>query len=124
MVRTRVTLQPTDPAEVQVSELVFSVLDSLQDDQTVPFGSAFPSPELFPLSRLSISMTRGLRALSPQQVVADMTTGHTDLCRQIALRYMLGGIQLPMDELVLSMVHGGAQSSPTVRDSARGLGRD
>ncbi|BBM06269.1 hypothetical protein HAALTHF_54430n [Vreelandella aquamarina] len=46
----RVTLQPTDPAEVQVSELVFSVLDSLQDDQTVPFGSAFPSPELFPLS--------------------------------------------------------------------------
>ena len=71
----RVTLQPTDPAEVQVSELVFSVLDSLQDDQTVPFGSAFPSPELFPLSRLSISMTRGLRALSPQQVVADMTNG-------------------------------------------------
>ena len=31
-----------------------------------------------------------------------MTTGHTDLCRQIALRYMLGGIQLPMDELVIT----------------------
>ena len=98
----RVTLQPTDPAEVEVSELVFSVLDSLQDDRTVPFGSAFPDPELFPLSRLSISMTRGLRALSPQQVVAAMTTGHTDLLRQIALRYMLGGIHLPMAELVIT----------------------
>ncbi|BBM06270.1 hypothetical protein HAALTHF_54440n [Vreelandella aquamarina] len=31
-----------------------------------------------------------------------MTTGHTDLCRQIALRYMLSGIQLPMDELVIT----------------------
>ena len=98
----RVTLQPTDPAEVEVSELVFSVLGSLQDDRTVPFGSAFPSPELFPLARLATSMTRGLRELSPQQVVADMTTGHTDLCRQIALRYMLGGIQLPMEELVIT----------------------
>ena len=47
-------------------------------------------------------MTRGLRALSHQQVVADMTTGHVDLCRQIALRYMLGGIQLPMEELVIT----------------------
>lgn len=98
----RVMRHPADPAEVKVSELVFSVLDSLQDEKTLPFGSAFPSPELFPLSRLSISMTRGLRALSPQQVVANMTTGHTDLCRQIALRYMLDGIQLPREELVIT----------------------
>ncbi|CAM3503087.1 PLP-dependent aminotransferase family protein [Halomonas sp. FME1] len=98
----RVTLQHADPAEVKVSELAFSVLDSLQDTQTVPFGSAFPSPELFPLTRLSTSMTRGLRALSPQQLVADMTAGHTDLRRQIALRYMLGGIQRPIEELVIT----------------------
>lgn len=98
----RVTSQPTDPADVNVSELVFSVLGSLQDDQTVPFGSAFPDPTLFPLPRLSTSMTRGLRELSPQQLVADMTTGHTDLSRQITLRYMLGGIQLPMEELVIT----------------------
>ncbi|MDR5866743.1 GntR family transcriptional regulator MpaR [Halomonas koreensis] len=97
-----VSIQPADPAEVEVSELVFSVLDSLQDASTVPFGSAFPSPELFPLSRLASSMARGLRELSPREVIADMTTGHPDLRRQIALRYMLGGIQLPMDELVIT----------------------
>lgn len=34
--------------EVDVSELVFSVLSSIKDPDTVPFGSAFPSPELFP----------------------------------------------------------------------------
>ena len=41
---------------VDVSELVFSVLGSLKDPQTVPFGSAFPSPHLFPLARLARSM--------------------------------------------------------------------
>ncbi|TFH88759.1 PLP-dependent aminotransferase family protein [Billgrantia azerbaijanica] len=98
----RISIQQADPAEVEVSELVFSVLDSLQDASTVPFGSAFPSPELFPLSRLASSMARGLRELAPGEVIADMTTGHPDLRRQIALRYMLGGIQLPMDELVIT----------------------
>lgn len=34
--------------EVDVSELVFSVLGSLKDPATVPFGSAFPSPSCSP----------------------------------------------------------------------------
>ncbi|HCE6092089.1 GntR family transcriptional regulator, partial [Pseudomonas aeruginosa] len=41
-----------DATEVDVSELVFSVLSSIKDPDTVPFGSAFPSPQLFPLPRL------------------------------------------------------------------------
>lgn len=102
MEEPRVCVQRADPAEVDVSELVFSVLDSLQDTSTVPFGSAFPSPELFPLSRLASSMARGLRGLSPDAVIADMTAGHPDLRRQIALRYMLGGMQLPLEELVIT----------------------
>jgi DNA-binding transcriptional MocR family regulator len=47
--------------EVDVSELVFSVLASLKDPDTVPFGSAFPSPDLFPLPRLARSMARRTR---------------------------------------------------------------
>ncbi|MGN2623865.1 GntR family transcriptional regulator MpaR [Stutzerimonas balearica] len=88
--------------EVDVSELVFSVLGSLKDPQTVPFGSAFPSPDLFPLARLARSMAHGLRTLSPHEVIADMTAGNPDLRRQIALRYMTSGVLLPMDELVIT----------------------
>ncbi len=88
--------------EVDVSELVFSVLGSLKDPQTVPFGSAFPSPDLFPLARLARSMGHGLRTLSPHEVIADMTAGNPDLRRQIALRYMAGGVLLPMEELVIT----------------------
>src|SRR5690606_4488471 len=88
--------------EVDVSELVFSVLASLKDPHTVPFGSAFPSPDLFPLPRLAKSMAHALRMLSPHEIIADMTAGNADLRRQIALRYMVSGVMLPMEELVIS----------------------
>ncbi len=88
--------------EVDVSDLVFSVLGSIKDPHTVPFGSAFPSPHLFPLPRLARSMAQALRTLSPHTVVADMTAGNPDLRRQIALRYMVSGVRLELEELVIS----------------------
>lgn len=88
--------------DVDVSELVFSVLGSLKDPDTVAFGSAFPSPDLFPLQRLGRSMAQSLRELSPHAVIADMTEGNPNLRRQIALRYMVSGVMLPLDELVIT----------------------
>ncbi|QLF92366.1 PLP-dependent aminotransferase family protein [Pseudomonas sp. ABC1] len=89
--------------EVDVSELVFSVLGSLRDPATVPFGSAFPSPDLFPLARLARSMAHGLRNLaSPNAIISDMTAGNPDLRRQLALRYMVSGVMLPPEELVIT----------------------
>ncbi|PVZ19802.1 MULTISPECIES: GntR family transcriptional regulator MpaR [unclassified Pseudomonas] len=88
--------------EVDVSELVFSVLGSLRNPHTVPFGSAFPSPDLFPLARLARSMGQSLRQLSPHAIIADQTDGNPELKRQIALRYMVSGVLLPMEELVIT----------------------
>ncbi len=96
------TTHAAQTTEVDVSELVFSVLASLKDPHTVPFGSAFPSPDLFPLPRLAKSMAHALRMLSPHEIIADMTAGNADLRRQIALRYMVSGVMLPMEELVIS----------------------
>lgn len=98
------TLTPREggSAEVAVSELVFSVLDSLQDPRTVPFGSAFPDPALFPLSRLARSMAKGLRETPADAVISDMTAGNATLRRQIARRYALAGVSLSPDELVIT----------------------
>ena len=38
-----------ESAQVDVSKLVFGVLESARTRDVVPFGSAFPSPLLFPL---------------------------------------------------------------------------
>lgn len=88
--------------DVDVSELVFSVLGSLKDPEMVAFGSAFPSPDLFPLARLSRSLASSVRNMKPHSVIADMTAGNPDLRRQIALRYMVSGMLLPMEELVIT----------------------
>lgn len=91
-----------ETTEVDVSELVFSVLDSIKDPQTVPFGSAFPSPTLFPLPRLARSLASASREMDPRMVVTDMSPGNPQLRRQIALRYMVGGLMLPMEELLIT----------------------
>ncbi len=94
--------QKANPTDVDVSDLVFSVLGSLKDPDTVPFGSAFPSPDLFPLERLARSMAQTLRTMPASAIIADMTEGNPNLRRQIALRYMLSGVMLPVEELVIT----------------------
>ncbi|MDR0211514.1 MAG: PLP-dependent aminotransferase family protein [Pseudomonas putida] len=92
----------SESTQVDVSALVFSILDSIKDPHTVPFGSAFPSPELFPLQRLSRSLASASRAMDPRMVVTDLSPGNPQLRRQIALRYMVGGLMLPMEELLIT----------------------
>ena len=87
---------------MDVSELVFSILDSIKDPQTVAFGSAFPSPNLFPLPRLARSLASASREMDPRMVVTDLSPGNPQLRRQIALRYMVGGLMLPMEELLIT----------------------
>ena len=96
-------LEPqSESTDVDVSALVFSILESIKDPSTVPFGSAFPSPELFPLQRLSRSLASASRAMDPRMVVTDLSPGNPQLRRQIALRYMVGGLMLPMEELLIT----------------------
>ncbi|MDF2489165.1 MAG: putative GntR family transcriptional regulator [Pseudomonas sp.] len=96
-------LEPaSESTDVDVSDLVFSILDSIKDPNTVPFGSAFPSPALFPLQRLSRSLASASRTMDPRMVVTDLSPGNPQLRRQIALRYMVGGLMLPIEELLIT----------------------
>ncbi len=88
--------------DVDVSKLAFSVLDSIKDPNTIPFGSAFPSPDLFPLPRLARSMNKALREMSAQAIITDMTSGNANLRRQILLRAMSAGNKYTADELVIT----------------------
>lgn len=87
---------------VDVSELVFSVLDSIKDPDTIPLGSAFPSPDLFPLQRLARSMSKSLQQMPASHILADMTSGNAQLRRQIALRYRVNGTMHSPEELVIT----------------------
>jgi DNA-binding transcriptional MocR family regulator len=95
--------EPADESvDVAVSERVFKILEQTARRQAVPFGSAFLSPLLFPLRRLGRYLAASARDLDPWSTVDDLTPGNADLRRQIALRYMGDGVQVPMHEIVIT----------------------
>lgn len=93
-----------DPAStlVDVSELVFQVLEASRAPGIVPFGSAFPSPLLFPLDKLGRAVASSMRQIDPWSTVADLPPGNAELRRQIALRYQLDGVQVAPDDIVIT----------------------
>lgn len=91
-----------DSTAVDVSELVFEILGSVKERGVIPFGSAFPSPQLFPLARLAQSLARSSARLDPWSTVDDLAPGRAELRRQIALRYLADGMPVHTDELVIT----------------------
>ena len=87
---------------VDVSELVFEVLESVRDRRLVPFGSAFPSPLLFPMSRLARCLSVGARRMDQWGTLDDLPPGSIELRRQIARRYLRSGVQVSPDEIVIT----------------------
>jgi DNA-binding transcriptional MocR family regulator len=91
-----------ESTSVDVSKLVFDVLESTQTRDVVPFGSAFPSPMLFPLQRLARAMSSSVQAMDPWSTVDDLTPGNAGLRRQIALRYLADGLHVHTDEIIIT----------------------
>ena len=87
---------------LDVSERVFAVLDAMMRRDVVPLGSAFPSPGLFPMARLARMMSASVQDLDQWSGVDDLTPGNPRLRRQIALRYLIDGLQVPVDEIIVT----------------------
>jgi len=95
--------QPEDEAVgLDIADHVFGVLESAMHRQLVPLGSAFLSPTLFPLQRLGRALASGIQDLDPWSTVDDLTPGDAALRRQIALRYLTGGLHVQTDDIVIT----------------------
>jgi len=82
-----------------VSELVFQILDAARDRDVVPFGSAFPSPTLFPWPKLARSLGSAARHMDPWSTVESLPPGSVELRRQIARRYLKFGTNVSAEEI-------------------------
>lgn len=92
----------SQPTTLNVSDLVFDLLERIKDPRQIPFGSAFPSPTLFPLRRLADHMVSTVRRMQPQDTVSDIGQGDLTLRRQIALRYQLDGKATDAHDIVIT----------------------
>ena len=103
------TSQPqSGSGPVDVDDLVYAILSSTRTREVVPFGSAFPSPMLFPLDRLRRALISSMRRLEPGNMVDDMPPGNLSLKREIAKRYLRQGLAIGTDEIVLT--HGAMEA--------------
>ena len=68
----------------------------------MPLGSAFPSPLLFPMASLARTMASSVQVMDPWRSVDNLSPGDASLRRQIALRYMIDGLNVPTDEIVVT----------------------
>lgn len=87
---------------VDVANLVFEVLASIKDPKIVPLGSAFPSPELFPLDKLNRITAATARHLPTWSSISDFTPGNAELRRLIGLRYLESGFAISADDIVIT----------------------
>lgn len=93
---------PPRSRHVEVSDLVFEVLEATRRAGIAPLGSAFPAAELFPLRQLARALSIGMRRLDPTRIVEDLPPGNERLRKQIALRYALSGTRVSPDEIILT----------------------
>jgi DNA-binding transcriptional MocR family regulator len=87
---------------VEISAMVVEILRSAMSREVVPLGSAFPSPLLFPLERLGRALASSATQMDPWSTIDELTPGHLELRRQIALRYLLDGVGVSADDILVT----------------------
>jgi DNA-binding transcriptional MocR family regulator len=87
---------------VDVEEIAFQLLDSVRDRSVVPLGSAFPSPELFPLAKLGRALGSGARHSDPWRAVQELVAGSHALRQRIAQRYLQRGARVSPEDIVIT----------------------
>jgi DNA-binding transcriptional MocR family regulator len=93
---------PVGSTRVEISELVFQILEGVRDREVVPLGSAFPSPALFPWARLARHLGSSARRMDPWSTVSSLPPGMDELRHQIARRYLSFGCRVAPDEIVIT----------------------
>lgn len=93
---------PEGPQQVAITDLLLEILGSVRHREVVPFGSLFLSPTLFPLDDLRRAMTSSIRKLDVWSALDDMPPGNERLRRLISKRYLTQGLEVPIEEIVLT----------------------
>jgi DNA-binding transcriptional MocR family regulator len=88
--------------ELQVSDFIFQILDSVRDPAVVPLGSSFPSPYLYPFDKLGRFLAAAARKFDPLATVTDLPPGNEELRRQLALRYLAQGATVSPQEIIIT----------------------
>lgn len=88
------------PSKVSVGALVAEVYGAGGDPRRVPFGAAYPSPELLPADKLNRTLAAIAREAGGAGVAYDPPPGYLPLRRQIARRWAAFGVAITPDDVI------------------------
>ncbi|CCP01776.1 hypothetical protein BN439_0687 [Erwinia amylovora Ea644] len=100
--------QPLSHQKVQLAEsvdinaFIFDVLQACHDPRIVPFGSAFPDPELFPQRQMMRALTTVSHSMKAVDALLNLPPGNDVLRKTLAQRYALQGVQVAPDDIVIT----------------------
>ncbi|SGY97895.1 aminotransferase-like domain-containing protein [Moritella viscosa] len=87
---------------IKINEHIFEVLTACKRPDIVPLGSAFPDPTLFPLKQLGQALAKTIKTMSAHSAVTELPPGSVLLRRAIAKRYICDGIDVSIDDIVIT----------------------
>ena len=96
------TVPQTVNRAIKINKHVFDVLTASKRPDVMPFGSAFPDPELFPLKQLGLALAKTIKTMPAQSAVTELPPGSEALRRAIAKRYIRDGIDVSMNDIVIT----------------------
>ena len=97
------TTYSLEPTVVGVSDVAADVFKAAGDPNLVALGTAIPAPELLPTERLSRYLANAARSHIDTLGRYDITVGHPELIRQLALRMARLGCDLRQDEITITI---------------------
>lgn len=101
--RPRLATQTVErPEQTDTNSFVFDVLQATRDPAIMPFGSAFPDPELFPQRQLMRSLVKVSHNLKPTDALNNLPPGNPELRKILAQRYAQQGITISPDDIVIT----------------------
>lgn len=83
-------------------DLLCEVMNAAARCDIVPFGSSAPGPSLYPLAQIAHLLAETVTRMAPNPSVEDLAPGHPPLQRQLALRYLIDGIHVAPDQIVIT----------------------
>jgi len=93
---------PDTPIAVSITDLVCELLQAAGDTNLVPLGSALPSADFMPITKLRRALRDTLRKPDARMEIEAQPAGFKELRRVIARRMMGAGITASPDELIVT----------------------
>lgn len=87
---------------IEINSIVFKYLKSIQSDQVIPLGSAFPDSQLLYSPKLIQSMGQLARQKRSYEQTPSLPPGNFALRQWIAQRYCMQGIQTDPSDIVIT----------------------